>query len=134
MEVNPRLPGSVMLAISCGVDFPRLLHDWALGEPLHPIDDYAIGRRLRWVAGDLWSLWSSLRRVEQPDSDMPVKAALTFLSDFVRRPGKLDLADRHDMVPALAELRQMIWKPAFKRFHGSAAEPITTAAVFLQLG
>jgi len=33
MEVNPRLWGSLQLAIDAGVDFPVLLADWVLGRP-----------------------------------------------------------------------------------------------------
>src|SRR6185437_14305373 len=33
MEVNPRLSASVEVAVRAGVDFPRLLYQWARGSP-----------------------------------------------------------------------------------------------------
>lgn len=56
MEVNPRMGGSVALAIAAGVNFPRLLFDWKLGRHLHAVPDYRVGQRLRWLAGDIWNI------------------------------------------------------------------------------
>ncbi|MGH2345187.1 MAG: ATP-grasp domain-containing protein, partial [Chloroflexota bacterium] len=49
MEVNPRMAGSVALAISAGVNFPYLLYCWSMGVPLREISGYRMRRRLRWV-------------------------------------------------------------------------------------
>lgn len=61
MEINPRFWGSLQLAIDCGIDFPRLLHElYAAGtEPGEeqitavrtPPGRYQEGRRLRWFLG-----------------------------------------------------------------------------------
>jgi predicted ATP-grasp superfamily ATP-dependent carboligase len=53
MEVNPRLWGSLQLAIDAGVDFPRLLVQAALGEPVVPVTRWAVGVRSRWGWGDI---------------------------------------------------------------------------------
>jgi predicted ATP-grasp superfamily ATP-dependent carboligase len=120
MEVNPRLPGSVALAISAGVDFPQLLYAWAIGAPLQSVTSYQVGRRLRWFAGDLWSLRASLSGSKEPDTPGRASAVARFLFDFVSRPSRLDVVDRNDMGPAIVELRQMILKPALRRISPSA--------------
>ena len=51
MEVNTRFWGSLQLAIDAGVNFPRLL----------PLDNYRVGQRLRWLLGDLDSLYLYLK-------------------------------------------------------------------------
>ncbi len=61
MEVNTRFWGSLQLAIDAGVDFPYLLYQMACGEHPDPVDDYKIGTRLRWLLGDLDSLYLTLR-------------------------------------------------------------------------
>lgn len=53
MEVNPRLWGSLQLAIDAGVDFPRLLVEWALGARPETVPDYAVGVRSRWLLGEV---------------------------------------------------------------------------------
>jgi predicted ATP-grasp superfamily ATP-dependent carboligase len=54
LEINPRFWASIQLATACGVDFPYLLHQVALGEPVDEVHTYAVGRRCRWLLpGDL---------------------------------------------------------------------------------
>lgn len=54
MEVNPRYWASLPLALHCGVDFPRLHVALALGRQVEPVEDYALGRRCRWLLpGDI---------------------------------------------------------------------------------
>jgi predicted ATP-grasp superfamily ATP-dependent carboligase len=53
-EVNPRFWASIQLAISCGVDFPYLLYQLAMGQRITQTHVYTVGRRCRWlVPGDL---------------------------------------------------------------------------------
>jgi len=61
MEVNARFWGSLQLAIDSGVDFPWLL--WRVSHGSHPelVPTYQVGRRLRWLLGDLDHLYLSLR-------------------------------------------------------------------------
>jgi predicted ATP-grasp superfamily ATP-dependent carboligase len=61
IEVNGRFWGSLQLAIDSGVDFPWLLYKLARGEPAPVPQSYAIGRRLRWLLGDLDHLLLTLR-------------------------------------------------------------------------
>ena len=126
MEVNPRMPGSVALAISAGVNFPQLLYTWATGGSLQEVSGYRIGRRLRWVEADLWNLAWAFRFPGQPDVPLPGSALLTFMSDFVLRPGAFNVADPGDRGPELAQgwnLLQLARRRAY-RFAREMANPI----------
>lgn len=61
MEVNTRFWGSLQLAIDSGVDFPRWLVELALGKTPAVPPRYRIGQRLRWLLGDLDSLYLYLK-------------------------------------------------------------------------
>ncbi len=61
MEVNGRFWGSLQLAIDSGVNFPFLLYKLATGEPVPPQTVYKVGRKSRWVLGDLDNLLIRLR-------------------------------------------------------------------------
>jgi predicted ATP-grasp superfamily ATP-dependent carboligase len=61
MEVNTRFWGSLQLAVDSGVDFPWLLYQVACGTTPHPVGDFRTGVRLRWLLGDLDSLYLTLR-------------------------------------------------------------------------
>jgi predicted ATP-grasp superfamily ATP-dependent carboligase len=111
MEVNARMAGSVALAISAGVDFPKMLHSWALGKPVKEIREYRVGRRQRWLSGDIWNLKYAFDGGNRPDVPSRLRAVTTFLWDFVRRPSALDIFDLQDMQPALAELRHIAIEP-----------------------
>lgn len=63
MEVNPRYWASLALAIHCGVDFPRLHAELALGGRVDPAGEYALGRRCRWLLpGDILHYLANPRR------------------------------------------------------------------------
>jgi predicted ATP-grasp superfamily ATP-dependent carboligase len=54
LEVNPRFWASIQLAVTCGVDFPYLLYQLAMGQRVDDTHVYTLGRRCRWlVPGDL---------------------------------------------------------------------------------
>ncbi|TQV71757.1 ATP-dependent carboxylate-amine ligase [Exilibacterium tricleocarpae] len=61
MEVNTRFWGSLQLAIDAGVDFPKLLWQITAQRPVDPVGEYRVGRRLRWLLGDIDSLYLALR-------------------------------------------------------------------------
>ncbi|HRD66712.1 MAG TPA: ATP-grasp domain-containing protein [Candidatus Competibacter sp.] len=61
MEVNTRFWGSLQLAIDAGVDFPHLLYQITAHQPVATPPLYRIGCRLRWLLGDLDSLYLCLR-------------------------------------------------------------------------
>jgi predicted ATP-grasp superfamily ATP-dependent carboligase len=120
MEVNARMPGSVGLAISAGVDFPNLLYRWAIEQPLEEVKAYRVGRRQRWLSGELWYLKCVVEGPRRPDTPSLPRAIGTFLYDFVRRPSALDGVMAGDLVPAMYELRHGVIQPVFGRAGKSA--------------
>ncbi|MFH1679592.1 MAG: ATP-grasp domain-containing protein [Candidatus Eisenbacteria bacterium] len=66
MEVNGRLWGSLQLAVSCGVPFPRLLVRSFLGEKIPSPRPYPVGRKLQWILGDLDHLLAVALRGKKP--------------------------------------------------------------------
>jgi predicted ATP-grasp superfamily ATP-dependent carboligase len=105
MEINARLAGTLENANKSGVDFPLLIWKWATGGPIQPVLSYRTGVRTRWLSGDLRWLRSNLSGAGRPDTVSAPRAVGTFLSEFARTR-HYDYIDRHDMRPALAELRQ----------------------------
>ena len=109
MEVNPRMAASVALPIACGVDFPLLTFHWATGRPLPPpVASYVVGRRLRWLAGDIRHLMSAVKHPTHLESGPRSKTLATFATDFFRRPAFFDPFDPRDPFPALVELRDVV--------------------------
>lgn len=78
MEVNTRFWGSLQLAIDAGVDFPWLLYQLSCGHSVATVEHYRTGRRLRWLLGDLDSLYLTLRDARYTASDK-ARAMLHFL-------------------------------------------------------
>ena len=104
MEINPRLAGTIENAVRSGVDFPMLIWQWAAGLPIATVDSYQIGVRTHWLHGELRWLRDNWRRPGRSDSVPRGRALWTVTSDLVRARN-YDCFDRHDMRPALAELR-----------------------------
>ena len=106
MEINPRLAGTIENAVHSGVDFPLLIWQWAAGLPIDKVDSYRIGVRTRWLHGELRWLRDNWRRAGRPDAGdaRGSRAAWIFASELIRTRN-YDCFDRHDMGPALAELR-----------------------------
>ena len=121
LEINPRMAGSVGLAIACGVDFPMMLHSWATGAPLLEVTGYRTGRRLRWLVGDIWNLKCALDGRHPVDVPSRLQAMATFLADFARRPSALDGIDVHDLAPSLVEANAMVLRHAGDRVRRSRA-------------
>jgi predicted ATP-grasp superfamily ATP-dependent carboligase len=115
MEINPRLSASVEVAVRAGVSFPELVYQWAAGEPLREVREYRVGRRMRWLGGDLPWLEEALRWQGHPDVPPRVPALRAFLADFLRPTG-YDYVDRRDPRPALVAvvgaMRQLRWRAA----------------------
>jgi hypothetical protein len=95
MEVNTRFWGSLQLAIDAGVDFPWLLYQLACDTRPDAVAEFRPGIRLRWLLGDIDSLYLTLRDKQYSFIDK-VKVLLRFLrpSPFktrheVNRPGDL---------------------------------------------
>ncbi|MEN8374974.1 MAG: ATP-grasp domain-containing protein [Gemmatimonadota bacterium] len=61
MEVNPRLWGSLQLAVDAGVDFPLLLAEWAIGNRPEVEPHYAVDVGSRWLWGEVDHLIARVR-------------------------------------------------------------------------
>mgnify|MGYP000035224849 CR=1 FL=1 len=65
MEINPRFWSSVHLSVRCGVDFPWILYQLALGNDIDPISDYVVGKRGRsLLPGDVLHFLSNPDRMQ----------------------------------------------------------------------
>lgn len=106
MEINTRFWGSLQLAVDSGVDFPWMVYNLALGQPVTPVTAYKTGRRLRWLLGDLDSLYLTLK---SPASTFQNRI-LSLVKFFTPRP----LTTRHevdrwsDLGPFWCELKQYL--------------------------
>lgn len=126
MEVNPRMGGSVSLAIRSGVDFPRLTYDWAIGEAVPEITSYRVGRRVRWLSVDLWNLKKSFDSPGLPDVPNRRRALVRFIADFAVRPSAIEPFDSHDLMPAIVDLAGNVLGPVKRKLTGRrmSANPI----------
>ncbi|MFZ3170022.1 MAG: ATP-grasp domain-containing protein [Candidatus Methanoperedens sp.] len=65
MEINPRFWGSLELAVVSGVDFPYLLYQMAINGDVEPINDYKIGKKVRWLLGDILLFLSTKNKLKK---------------------------------------------------------------------
>jgi predicted ATP-grasp superfamily ATP-dependent carboligase len=110
MELNPRLWGSLQLAIDSGVDFPALLVALQRGEALPAVKARA-GVRTRWLLGDLDHLAICLRRPalrRRLGLSVP-RLLLDFLRSFVDGT-RLEVLRADDWRPFLRELGARLWR------------------------
>ena len=104
MEVNPRLWGSLQLAIDAGVDFPSLALAIRAGESFsEPI--VQAGRKLRWLLGDFDHLWMVLLRPPAHKGLPPrrLRAIRRFFASFFDT-SKLEVARLRDLRPFFADV------------------------------
>lgn len=87
MEVNPRLWGSLQLAIDSGVDFPVLLAEWALGARLPARPDYRVGVRSRWLWGEADHVLARVRGGFRDGAGRGFGEARACLAEQLRRDG-----------------------------------------------
>lgn len=107
MEVNPRFWGSLQLAIDCGIDFPRLLFEVCEGREPHTPAEYPVGRRLRWLLGDLDSLYLFLRDKKHYTTQQKLRRALEFLRPGIGRTNH-EINRLNDLRPAWYECVQYV--------------------------
>lgn len=105
MEVNTRFWGSLQLAVDSGVNFPLMLAKAQLGHPIASRSDYRLNQRLRWLLGDVDSLYLYLKG-RQPWMKK-IMRVISFLSIKIRRQ-KHEVNRLHDLMPAWLELKQYI--------------------------
>ena len=105
MEVNTRFWGSLQLAIDAGVDFPALLVSNELGLGLESPATYKIGQRLRWLLGDLDSLYIYLKS-NYSNRQKLVRFLHFFIPDFLRTRHEVNRLG--DFRPAVFEFKQYV--------------------------
>jgi predicted ATP-grasp superfamily ATP-dependent carboligase len=106
MEVNTRFWGSLQLAIDSGVDFPYLLYQIAAGEKPDKVGKSVIGQKLRWLLGDLDSLYIALK-----DSRYSGAQKRSRIRQFITpnlKQTQHEIYRRHDPAPASFELKQYL--------------------------
>jgi predicted ATP-grasp superfamily ATP-dependent carboligase len=100
-EINPRLWGTIMIAIAAGVDFPYMLYELALtGKISDPPQGYRDGVYSRWVLGELIGVLNLAKR------KAPSSVKLRELREIVRAPfkGTTDDLRLSDPLPFLMEM------------------------------
>lgn len=105
MEVNTRFWGSLQLSIDAGINFPALLAQSELGIPLKAPDNYRIGQRLRWLLGDVDSLYLYLK------GTYTLRQKLIRIFNFFvpsLRPTRHEINRLDDFRPAVYELNSYI--------------------------
>ena len=101
MEINTRFWGSLQLAVDAGVDFPWLLYQITCGSEVDIVSSYKIGKRLRWVLGDLDSLYLTLR-----DRNFSLRHKILSMINFITpRP----FITRHE-VNRLTDIKPFLWE------------------------
>jgi predicted ATP-grasp superfamily ATP-dependent carboligase len=106
MEVNTRFWGSLQLAIDAGVDFPELLYRITNGETPPAQQPYKKGVRLRWLLGDLDSLYLVLK-----SSQYSISVKFSRIRDFLTPhlfSTRHEVNRLGDLKPAFTELKQYI--------------------------
>lgn len=104
MEVNTRFWGSLQLAIDSGVDFPRWLTEISLDLPIQVPTNYRRGRRLRWLLGDVDSLYLVLK--SQSSAAYKLRRILAFLTPSLNT--RHEVNRWHDLEPAFFELKNYL--------------------------
>jgi predicted ATP-grasp superfamily ATP-dependent carboligase len=102
MEVNGRFWGSLQLAIDSGVDFPALAVGLLSGTAAAN-HSYTVGKRLRWLLGDLDNLLIQLK--QGPVAGSRLKVIADFLATFFDSRTKQEIFRWDDPTPSWFELR-----------------------------
>jgi predicted ATP-grasp superfamily ATP-dependent carboligase len=105
MEINTRFWGSLQLSIDSGLDFPWLLVAQSLGIEHPPPTEYRKGQRLRWLLGDVDSLYLYFK--SSASIGAKFKRLLWFLTpDLFNSRHEIDRLS--DLKPAVYELKKYI--------------------------
>jgi predicted ATP-grasp superfamily ATP-dependent carboligase len=107
MEVNGRFWGSLQLAIDCGVDFPWLFYQIIQGSSTAEAQAYVVGKRLRWLLGDLDSLLIALRKARSSPGTR-AKMLSAFLQSFWDPCCRQEILRIGDPHPGFREIGQWL--------------------------
>lgn len=105
MEINTRFWGSLQLAVDAGVNFPLMLANAQLGRPVVKKVDYDYDQRLRWLLGDLDSLYLFLKKAH-PWQEKIRKIVCFLTIRWHKQKHEINRLD--DLMPAWVEFKQYI--------------------------
>ena len=114
IEINPRLWGSLGLAIYAGIDFPYLLLKLAQEERIKENFIYRVGVRSRWLFGDFSYLFSVFLKKKIDRRPSRMRTFLDFFK-FFEKDLIYDYFQKDDIKPALVEILVSFQK-LFKKF------------------
>ncbi len=96
LEINPRLWGSLELAIRSGVDFPYLLYKLHTEGDIKPVVDYRVGYKCRWlIPGDI------LHVLTNPNK-------LKALGQVLRKTDGDDILSFSDPMPVIGRISSLL--------------------------
>ena len=103
MEINTRFWGSLQLSIDAGVNFPQLAYLGENSELKPQQENYQVDVQLRWLLGDLDSLYLFLKSKKYSFKEKMLRV-LGFLTPRSNRNMEVNRLD--DLAPAWYELKQ----------------------------
>lgn len=104
MDIDPCLSTGTELAIHAGVDFPYLLYQWAMGEPVAQVSGYRAGIWRRDLAGDFSAMLATISQAGRPYTMPRGRAIRDFCGAFFV-PTSYDYLDWRDPAPAWAAIK-----------------------------
>ena len=107
MEVNTRFWGSLQLSVDAGIDFPWILYRVACGEQVNTDTHYKTGIRLRWLLGDLDSLYLTLRDRKFYSRRDKFRAVIRFITPSFLRT-RHEVFRWNDPVPFWYEIKEYV--------------------------
>lgn len=101
MEINTRFWGSLQLAVDAGVDFPWLLYQISTERTVDEVKGFKKGIRLRWLLGDIDSLYISLK-----SKKLSIRKKITAIIQFLK---PAPFKTRHE-VNRLGDIGPFYWE------------------------
>jgi predicted ATP-grasp superfamily ATP-dependent carboligase len=98
MEINPRLNLGIEVAVRAGIDFPYLLYQWAIEQPIERVTNYRVGGRMRYLGGDIAATIAAVRQRGRPGVPSPARAIFDFCVSFFI-PAGYDYVNWKDPLP-----------------------------------
>lgn len=126
IEINPRLGGSVSLAIHCGADFPKFMveilgsHFSSSTQQSLASQTFALGKRCHWLSGDIQGLLHALNHRELGLGALMARLA-QMINSFIWADCHIIWSWR-DPLPTLVLASTMLGS-AFSRTYGMVSAP-----------